>query len=295
MNWDDIKVFLAITSTGGLKKAARLLQMHHSSCSRRINALEKELGLQLFDRLPSGYTLTRGGEELLLSAEEIQTQFNNIERDIQGKDLRIEGKLCLSLPNGFATQLLMPDLHQFMELYPGIQLEINMSYTNRDLARREADVAIRHVNNPPDSLAGKRVAQNHWSAYASTQYLQSHDIINEPESCHWLAWGDSSNHLNWAMKDKYPTIPVRGSMFSEVLQLCGIQQHLGIASLPCYLADNVPGLERIPGATVVAREWIWVLAHKDMVKNARVRVLINFLAASFSNYSSLIEGKLNRL
>ena len=290
MNWDDMKVFLAITKTGGLKKAARVLDIHHSSCARRIHSLENDLGIRLFDRLPGGYALTSGGEALLLSAEQIQQEFNTIERNILGKDLRIEGNLCLTLPNGFATHLLMPDIHAFMKQFPEVHLELNMTYTDRDLASREADVAIRHVDNPVDSFTGKRVSRIYRCAYASTEYLSSHDPIAQPESCHWLGWGDAANHLKWAVKGSYPQIPVRGNMYSDVLQLAAIQDHMGIASLPCFIGDGAPGIQRIPTADVVSGEWIWVLAHKDMAKNAKVRALIGFLAKAFSVHINRMEG-----
>jgi DNA-binding transcriptional LysR family regulator len=156
-------------------------------------------------------------------------------------------------------------------------------------------VAIRHVNNPPDSLTGKRVARIFNSAYASTEYLATHDLVNEPESCHWLGWGDAGNHLKWAEKSKYPTVPVKANMYSDVLQLAATQAHMGIASLPCFMGDNAPGIQRIPDADAVAAEWIWVLAHKDMARNARVRVLIEFLAGAFSAHKDSIEGKTNRV
>ena len=295
MNWDDIKIFLAIAKTGGLKSAARELNIHHSSCARRMNSLESSLGIKLFDRLPGGYTLTQGGQDLLLSAEQIQQEFNIIERDILGKDLRIEGDLCLTLANGLALHLLMPDIYEFTKLYPDIHLKINMTYDNTDLASREADVAIRHVNNPPDSLTGKRVAHEYYSAYASSEYLATHDLRLEPESCHWLGWGDAVNHLKWAEKSKYPAIPVSANMYSDVLQLAATQAHMGIASLPCFMGDNAPGIERIPDAGAVAAEWVWVLAHKDMAKNARVRALIEFLSGAFSKHKDSIEGNANRV
>jgi len=290
MNWNDIKIFLAIANAKGLKKAARRLGIHHSSCARRINILENDMGIQLFNRLPSGYSLTSVGEELLLSAEQIEDGFNTINRDLLGKDLRIEGDLCLTLTNGLATHLLMPDLEEFMRLYPGIRLEINMTYSNRDLASREADVAIRHVNNPPDSLYGKRVARIFSSAYASNEYLASHDLINEPELCHWLGWGNSTKHLKWAVKNEFPNIPVKGNMYSDVLQLAAIQAHAGIASLPCYLADNLEGISRISKAPVIAEDWIWILVHKDMARNARVKALMDFLAPVFLKYQSIFQG-----
>ncbi len=290
MNWDDVKIFLAITKAGGLKKAANALGIHHSSCARRINALENDLGVKLFDRLPSGYALTHGGEELLKSAQQIEQGFNSIDRNIVGKDLRIEGDLCLTLTNGLACHLLMPDLHEFMLCYPDINLKIVMSYAVRDLASREADVAIRHVENPPDSLMGKRVGRIFHNAYASKKYLASHDLQASPENCHWLGWGDSSNHLKWTGKSLYPEISIKGNMYSDVLQLAAAKAQIGIATLPCYIGDSDADLARIPNVVSKASDVLWVLAHKDMVKNARVRVLINFLAAAFTKHKNTIEG-----
>jgi len=290
MNWEDMKVFLAIAYEGGLKKAARRLNMHHSSCARRINMLEDSLKLKLFERLPAGYVLTSGGEELFKSAELIQQEFHSIERNLLGKDQRIEGNLCLTLPNGFATHLLMPDLQQFSLDYPEVNLEINMSYSVRDLSNREADIAIRHVDNPPDSLIGKRVARVHHSAYASVQYLDSHDPINQPQHCQWLGWGNKNGHLKWPEKHKYPDIPVKTNMYSDVLQLAAIQANMGIASLPCFLADGVDGIVRISGADVTAADWVWVLAHKDMATNAKVRLLMSYIEKAFQRYANRMNG-----
>jgi hypothetical protein len=108
---------------------------------------------------------------------------------VLGKDLRIEGDLCLTLTNGLACHLLMPDLNEFMQRYPDINLKIEMTYGVRD-------------------LTGKRVGRISESAYASKVYLAEHDVLNQPEDCHWLGWGDArtseSKHLKWAGKDQYP-------------------------------------------------------------------------------------------
>ncbi|MFT5706245.1 MAG: DNA-binding transcriptional LysR family regulator [Oceanospirillaceae bacterium] len=292
MHWDDMKIFLAIAQTGGLKKAALKLAIHHTSCARRIKNLETQLGVALFHRLPAGYQLTETGDQLYLSCSIIQDEFHAIERDILGKDLRISGDLCLTLPNGFATHLLMPDLEKFMALYPDVNLKIIMSYEHKDLASREADVAIRHVNEPPDSLMGKRVGRIYKSAYASNEYLAAHDLKKQPQTCAWLGWGDRRNHLKWAEKAKHPSIPVKGNMYSDVLQLSALQAHIGIASLPCFIGDKALGVSRIPQAEAIAGEWVWVLAHKDMAKNTRVRVLIDFLAKAFSSHKNALSGVL---
>lgn len=291
MNWDDMKVFLAITATGGLKKAAQKLGVHHTSVARRIKIFEGDLGVKLFDRLPGGYALTQAGESLQQSAQLIRQEFNTIESNLLGKDLRLEGDICLTVPHGFALHLLMPDLQEFMTCYPGVNLKVDMRYTMSDLANREADVAIRLVNEPADSLAGRCVGEVHWSAYASTAYLKTHDLTNNPEDCHWLGWGKADNHLNWAQKALFPSVPVRSDMYSDVLQLAALQQHAGIASLPCYIGDQAEGIERITSAAPIAKDSVWILSHKDMASNARVRALTDFLYRALMQKQHLLEGR----
>ncbi len=291
MNWDDFRIFLEISKTGGLKKAARSLNMHHTSCARRLSSLEENLGTRLFDRLPAGYTLTAEGAALARSMHIIQDEFNGIERNLTGKDRKLEGPIKLSLPNGFAQHLLMPDIREFMDIYPGIDLELNMTYSFSDLATREADVAIRHVENPPLSLAGPVVGRIYWCAYASETYLDKHDPVREPEGCHWLGWGDPAKHLNWAGKKNFPDVPVRGNLFSDVLQRTAAQSNAGIASLPCYIGDKAAELRRIPTVKPEPRDTIWVLAHQDMIGNARVKTLIQFLKGAFASKSHLLEGR----
>lgn len=291
MNWDDFRIFFEISKTGGLKKAARSLDMHHTSCARRLSTLEEKLGTRLFDRLPAGYTLTAEGAALARSMRIIQDEFSGIERNLTGKDLKLEGPIKLSLPNGFAQHLLMPDIRKFMDLFPGINLELNMTYSFSDLANREADVAIRHVENPPLSLAGSLVGRISWCAYASETYLETHDPVGKPEGCHWLGWGDPAKHLNWAGKKNFPEVPVRGNLFSDVLQRSAAQNDAGIASLPCYIGDKTAGLRRIPTVKPEPRDMIWVLAHQDMIGNARVKTLIQFLKEAFASKSHLLEGR----
>jgi DNA-binding transcriptional LysR family regulator len=285
-----MKVFLAIAGQGGLNKASIELGIHHTSCARRIKAFESELGVKLFDRLPSGYALTQAGESLHQSGQIIRQEFNTIETGLAGKDLRLEGDICLTIPLGFALHLLMPHLRDFMDQYPNVDLEINMTYAMKDLANREADVAIRHVDNPPDSLAGKRVARVFRAAYASTEYLETHDPQKNPQNCHWLGWGQAADHLQWAGKAKYPDIPVNGDMYSDVLQLEAVRKGIGIASLPCFLGDLAEDVQRIDSADPEPGDWVWVLAHKDMVRNAKVRILIEFLHASFQTHKNSLKG-----
>ena len=290
-DWDDYRIFLAIFKAGGLKIAARSLGMHHSSCARRLNSLEAQLGVRLFDRLPGGYSATDAGEKLARSMQIIRDEFDGIERDLSGKDRSLEGPLKLSLTHGFALHLLMPHIQDFMERFPDINLELNMTYKFTDLASREADVAIRLADDPPLSLTGPRVGSVNWCAYAHADYLDTHDLKGAPQECHWIGWGQAAKHLNWPGKKLFPNIPARGVIASEVLQLSAAEQKVGIASLPCYLADGRPDVKRLPGVEPEPHEWIWILSHRDMAKNARVAALTDHLAGALTELAPRLEGR----
>lgn len=290
-NWDDIRIFLAIQDCGGLKKAARQLGMHTTSCARRLKSLETALGSRLFDRGTGGYRLTQSGTRFLTSARRMQEALHDAEAAVLGQDARLEGPIRLTLPNGFASHLLMPDLVRFMETYPAVHLSLNMSYTFRDLAAREADVAIRHVTEPEESLFGRRVGRVYRAAYASKRYLDAHNPWEDPAACCWLGWGDARHHLSWPGKAQFPDIPVRGDLYSDVLQLAAVQAGAGIASLPCFLADPAPDLVRIAPDTPNPGDWVWILAHKNMAESARVRTLVDFLATSFHSHRHRLRGE----
>lgn len=293
MNWDDLRIFLTIAKSGGLKKAARKLSIHHTSCARRLKSLEDDLGSKLFDRLPTGYVLTTTGRQLALSADVILSEISNIERDLIGKDTRLEGPIKLSMPNGFATHFLMPSITEFMNRYPDVQITISMTYAFSDLANREADIAIRHIDDPPQTLAGRKIARLYRSAYASIDYLACHDPVREPEKCHWLGWGPPEDHLKWPQKRKFENVPVRGDMYSDVAQLSAAQAHMGIASLPCFIGDVAENLVRVPTAVAEPTDWIWILAHRDMISNARVCALMDHIEGFFKAHTNLLEGVVN--
>jgi len=150
MNWDDLKITLAVAEKESILKAAKFLDVHHTTVSRRIKAFEEQLGVRIFDRLPQGYKLTEAGEKVVRSSTHIEEEVNNLERHIQGKDTRLEGDIILSLPAIIALYFAMPLIAEFMNLYPGISIKTRISDNIADLDRREADVAFRITQKPAE-------------------------------------------------------------------------------------------------------------------------------------------------
>ena len=176
MNWDDIRYFLAVSRTGSIRGAASKLDVNHSTVSRRIGQLEEQLGVRLFEKLPTGYVITPAGEEIFDLAERMEEQANTLERQIYGRDTSLTGKLRVTLPQALATHLIMPDLVSFARANPGIELEIVTSYETLNLTRRQADVAIRLVyenQSPPEHLHGRRIASVYRAIYIFQKSCES--------------------------------------------------------------------------------------------------------------------------
>ncbi len=289
-DWDDLRVFLALARTGSVRGAARNLRVTHPTVSRRLGGLEERLGARLFERLPEGYALTEAGQEVLGLAVQMEEQVQEMGRRVLGRDTRLSGRLRVTLPGVFATRLLMPDFKAFQDAHPGVELEIETSYGMADLSRREADVAVRCTNSPPENLVGRRLALYASAAYASLEYLADHDPVNAPADCRWIGWADDPKPL-WVKESAYPDVPVHGIMHDPEVQLAACKAGMGIAWLGCFTADREPDLRRLPPGEPGGHMDIWVLTHPDLKNTQRVRSFMEFLARVMGRRRDLMEGR----
>lgn len=291
IEWDDLRYVLAAGREGGLSGAARALGVNHSTVSRRIAAFEERLGVRLFERLRSGYALTREGEEVLDSASRVQEEIDALERRVVGKDARLAGPLRFTLPDHMAD-FLMSDLVAFSDRYPEIDLDVVVSYTAFDLNAREADVALRVAEaSPPEGLVGRRVAKHSSCTYAAPEYLARHDLAADPATARWLGWDDLVPYPRWVKESDFPHIPVRGRFDHPQLQLAGARCGAGLARLPCFVGDPDPGLVRVPPASLDERWTLWLLTHRDLRATARIRAFLEFLYEVFQRERPLLEGR----
>ena len=289
-DWDDLRVFLALARAGSVRGAARDLRVTHPTVSRRLGGLEERLGARLFERLPEGYALTEAGQEVLGLAVQMEEQVQEMGRRVLGRDTRLSGRLRVTMPAVFAERLVMPDLKAFQDEHPGVELEIETSYVMADLSRREADVAVRCTNSPPEDLVGRRLMYCASATYASLEYLADHDPVNAPADCRWIGWEDDPKPP-WVKESAYPDVPVRGIMKDPEVQLEACKAGMGIAKLVCFVADPESGLRRLPpGETGDHKDW-WVLTHPDLKSTQRVRSFMEFLARAMGRRRDLVEGR----
>lgn len=294
MHWDDVRYFLALSREGSVRAAGAALGVSHSTVARRVEALEERLEVRLFDRTPDGYVLTEGGSQMVPGAQRVEREIATLERELLGQDERLEGKITVTCADTYLSELVLAELAPFCRACPEIDLELTSSYRAVDLSKREADIALR-VHRlgklPPGHLLGRKVATLHYANYVSVEHCERLDpeIVGESES-RWLGWGDRKADELWASKTSYPAVPVWGAFGGVGLQMQATRSGMGIACLPCYVADRDPALRRLKKADVGPFFDIWMLSHPDLRTTARLQAARDTLARAFSELESLFCG-----
>lgn len=280
IDWNDLPYFLAVATSGTLMGASKELSVNHSTVFRRINALEDKLGTRLFERLKDGYELTDIGSTVLKHAQEAENSINSFERAVAGKDFDLSGEIRITSPLSMAEHVLAPCIAKFRIKHPQITVNIIESSALYDLSRRDADIAIRSTNNPPEFLIGRKVTEITWSAYASKAYIKKYGAPRETkdledfnmigvdesllriEAYKWLMNNFSNKHFCCSASD-----------VKTISTLCN--EGLGIAVLPTnYFNKNLVKLFDIdPNFT----DGIWILTHPDLRKVTRIKVFSQFL------------------
>lgn len=179
IEWDDLRYILAVANAGSLAGAARKLGVNHTTVLRRVGAVEDRLGLRLFERMPTGYVLTAGGDELIAAAHQIDDTVTSLERKLVGQDLRLSGTIRITSTDTLMVSILPEILAEFRAAHPGIGIEVAISNFMLNLTKREADTAIRPAKNPPEALVGRRIAKIAFAIYGSSQYLSERRKIDD--------------------------------------------------------------------------------------------------------------------
>ena len=282
MEWDDFKFFLAVGRTGSLTGAARVLKTSAATVGRRIQALESRLGARLFDRRQTGYALTESGEAIRLKAEEVEEAVLSVEREAFGRDLRATGKVRVATAEDIATFIVAPELAEFRRSHPGIVLEMVSSWDVVNLTRREADVAIRTLRPTHGDFVIRQVGVWNCALYVAKTFARARRLaapLNELPDIDVISWTEESRFRGGDWFEKHaPGAPVVFAANSRHIQYAACKAGLGAAILPCVAADNDPDLIRLLPPERVRSVPLWLVAHRDLLRTARVRAVMDFLA-----------------
>jgi DNA-binding transcriptional LysR family regulator len=284
MDWNSMKIFLAIAEHGNLMAASKGLNLSHSTVFRRLNDLEENAGSYLFDRTEGKYELTELGEELIQLAKPVANTFDDIERHIIGKDMNPQGTVKITTPTGFAYSHLPSYLEQFNQLHPDIKLEVLVSDQEVNMRNRHADIALRVTSAPPEFFVGRQIKEIKWAVYASKKYLNKYGKPDELKdlSPHLFigAAGLLKNMEAFTWLDKKHEVNIVCRSDDLVTMSHMAETGMGLVILPDDLKTSK--IERLFTFKPAKPNKLWILTHPDLRKVERIKIVMKFLTTAFS-------------
>lgn len=296
MEWDSVRFFLAVARQGGLTGATRELGVSISTVSRNLNQLEESIGVPLFIRHSTGFTLTDHGESLFRRAEEAEDAILSFESLAIGQQQQTSGVVRLATAENIATHFIIPALPRFYKQYPSITLDLITSIPSINMAKREADVALRLARPEHGNVLVRKLGTQQWAFYGS-QELQwkKRELLNKDNCSHYsfIFWTESLADLlvpKWLNEVIKPgTIPLYCS--SLYTCLCAAKAGIGIALLPCFIGDANPDLDYIPFDGEAIAQDIWLAVNRDVRTSGRVSVVVDFLEELVEENQAVFRGK----
>lgn len=293
-DWGDFKVLLALARGGSVAGAARLLEVDNSTVSRRLSSLEDAVGAKLIIRGGREFNWTAEGRTLLTAAEQMETAVVNAVRCVRAAKVEVGGEVRVSVAPAFVPMLIRGVLPSIRQSHPSISVTLSGDYQRVNLAKGEADVAVRMARPDEVDLVVRRAFECCWFVYASEDYLKAHGLLTSFDALkeHRLVLYNEAMHhiepLRWMESYR-----VTGQQVTRVDNLeiaCKtIAADGGIAVLPCFIADAVPGLQRV-FAEHIGLNVGWIVYHESARDTARVRIVVNALLEHFEKNAAVYSG-----
>jgi len=256
MDWDPLRIFLAVAKAGSFTQAGKTVGLSQSAVSRQVAKLEKSLGVSLFHRHPRGLVLTEQGEDFYHTVKDMSAKLAMAEAIINESRDRPEGPLKITTSVGFGSAWLTSRMNEFNTLFPDIAVTLLLTDSvELDLSMREADVAIRFARQSQPNLIQRKLMSIRYHVFASTEYLAEHGTprqVKDLDHHQIIVYGDETpapiTDINWLLEagaghghSQEPALRVNSIYGIYRAVLSG----LGLAALPYYMSDDSPELVEV--------------------------------------------------
>lgn len=281
LDWNDLRYFLSVARTGSTLSASKQLKVSQSTVSRRITALEEQIGIKLFVRKPSGYDLTPRGKSVLPAAESVEAAILTFSDGVEAETRRLSGTVRLSTVESAANAWIIPAVGLLRERHPEIRMEILTSDQYVDLARGEADVAVRFGPRPTqDTLIVRHLLDMLESFYASEALVEEFgmpadygDLAKFPLVASTDIQSITNRWINQHVADA--EITQRASSISSII--ASVRSGLGAAILPCMMGDDIPGLVRLLPPIEELTTPGWMVTTDQARRQPHIRAVIDLV------------------
>ena len=291
--WDDVRFFLAVARGGSLSGAARALGVGHVTVGRRITLLEQQLGVTLLNRTPDGFIVTSAGEAILRQCAAMESAATDLERIVAGRDALLTGSVRVTTTEALAYQLVAPAIAALRETHPALGVDLIAGVRSLDIARREADLAVRFARPSASDLVCRKLGEVAFSLYASKHYLARKGV---PKQGQGLADFDliTLTGAPTAMSPFFMGESLEGARIAlrcdnPFIQLRAAASNVGIAETACFLGDSAPDVVRVWPDKAPARRVVWLILHQDLRRAARIRAVSGAITEAFRRQRRILE------
>jgi DNA-binding transcriptional LysR family regulator len=280
LSWDELRFFLAVCRDGSFAAAARTLRVDETTVARRLARLETALGTRLLGRTPDGIALTSAGESVRAGSWEMERAAIGLERSAMGADRKLLGRVRIAAPELLGTHFVLPALVPLRERYPGIVIELLPGMARLDIARAEADIAIRAMKPAEPELICRRAGSLGMAVYVRK---------NRPLDS-MVTFSEAFRPPFRSVEELLPQakVALRSNSSSAVLQ--AVRLGMGAGDVPCFIGDADPDLVRAFPRSPPERMEIWLVAHADVHRTGRVRAVLKIISDAFKRSAALLEG-----
>jgi DNA-binding transcriptional LysR family regulator len=282
LNWDNLRYVLMVANKGSISAAARELGVNRSTVLRRIDRFQEDLDCHIFKRSAEGYALTLEAEKMISAAREVEATLFDLQRQLAGRELRLEGELRVTTTDTFMLSLLARPLASFRQHYPHIVVDLMVTNQVLDLTRRDADIAIRPTQHPEAGFVGRKLRDIEFSVYTSK--VNTGTESQDWRDAEWVGVTESlyrSPIGSWFDQNVDPDQVVIRCDTLVAVRACA-EQGMGMALLPTILGDTSSQLVPIDRAPIGFTTGLWLLTHPDLVRSARVSAFMDHLSRELS-------------
>jgi DNA-binding transcriptional LysR family regulator len=285
LDWNDLKVLLAVGRTGKLSAAAIKLRADHATVSRRVSALEDALQVKLLERRSTGVTLTEQGARLMQSAEAMESLALSSVADLHHAEMHISGAVRIGAPEGFGSYFLAPRLGALCDQHPELEIELVAMGAVFSLSKREADIAVGLTRPEQGRLFSRKLTDYRLGLYAAKDYFDTHpaiERIGDLKRHRIIGYIEdlifSSELSNMFAQADVPPPKLRSS--NLIAQMKAAVSGAGLCMLPAFIAQNHAQLQPVLAEEIAARRAFWLTVHADLRDLARVRTTCDFIESA---------------
>jgi molybdate transport repressor ModE-like protein len=284
LDWQDLRVFLALGRHGSLSAAARVLGVNHATIARRLHALEQATGEKLVERRPDGYVLTPAGTQVLSAASDMEAAARGIGRGAQGDDLR--GLVRVNAPPALSQGFLARRLAGLVAEHAGLDVDLATEIRAVSLERHETDIAIR-LSRPEDGdVMARRVASVAYGFYATAPLCQD---IAQGRAPAFIGFDEADLHVPEAawLSRQFPRHRMAFRAGNHAMQAVAALSGAGVALLPHYIGAATPGLQPCALQPLPPARDVWMLTRRRDRHDPLIRMVAERIAAVFADEAAL--------